>query len=257
MKQVRTIPWPRVIAEGAIIVVSILLAFWIDAWWDRRGASEQEAVLLKSLLADLQDLQAYRQGRDEYIDEIIESARKLLDIGRSSEKPATDREIDFLLEDLTYLAGLHDQGSSVLKMLFSGGALADIQSNELRTALTDLRFALDVEEAQARREQAFIEEQFYPYLDLNASLAQIWGASDGQPGSATVAYSADDYPIGREAVLHSEISHRGLLEDRTFQNLLIRRILTLTNVKGWEDSAYDVDARLQDNISLIEEILVE
>jgi len=27
------IPWRRVIAEGTIIVASILLAFWIDAKW--------------------------------------------------------------------------------------------------------------------------------------------------------------------------------------------------------------------------------
>jgi hypothetical protein len=30
------IPWKRLSAEGLAIVVSILLAFWIDAWWDTR-----------------------------------------------------------------------------------------------------------------------------------------------------------------------------------------------------------------------------
>jgi hypothetical protein len=33
MTLVRNIHWPRIIAEGTVIVVSILLAFWIDAWW--------------------------------------------------------------------------------------------------------------------------------------------------------------------------------------------------------------------------------
>ena len=32
----RPIPWLRVFAEGAVIVVSILLAFGIDAWWEGR-----------------------------------------------------------------------------------------------------------------------------------------------------------------------------------------------------------------------------
>jgi hypothetical protein len=31
------IPWPRILAEGAAIVVSILLAFAIDAAWQHRG----------------------------------------------------------------------------------------------------------------------------------------------------------------------------------------------------------------------------
>lgn len=33
MKQ---IPWKRLLVEGAAIVASILLAFWIDAWWQDR-----------------------------------------------------------------------------------------------------------------------------------------------------------------------------------------------------------------------------
>ena len=30
----RSIPWPRILAEGVAIVVSILLAFGIQAWWE-------------------------------------------------------------------------------------------------------------------------------------------------------------------------------------------------------------------------------
>lgn len=42
MKQSRSIPWPRIFAEGTIIVASILLAFWIDAWWDGSLKSPDE-----------------------------------------------------------------------------------------------------------------------------------------------------------------------------------------------------------------------
>lgn len=40
------IPWLRVIAEGVVVVVSILLAFGIDAWWEDRQdrAFEREAL---------------------------------------------------------------------------------------------------------------------------------------------------------------------------------------------------------------------
>ena len=46
MKLVQNIHWPRILAEGAVIVISILLAFWIDAWWDRQQDAAQEKVLL-------------------------------------------------------------------------------------------------------------------------------------------------------------------------------------------------------------------
>jgi hypothetical protein len=37
------IPWKRIAAEGAAVVVSILIAFWIDAWWQER--SERVALV--------------------------------------------------------------------------------------------------------------------------------------------------------------------------------------------------------------------
>lgn len=43
MKIAQNIPWPRILAEGAVIVASILLAFWIDAWWADRQL-EQETM---------------------------------------------------------------------------------------------------------------------------------------------------------------------------------------------------------------------
>ena len=37
----KQIPWMRVLVEGMVIVVSILLALALDAWWD--GVKEGEA----------------------------------------------------------------------------------------------------------------------------------------------------------------------------------------------------------------------
>ncbi len=39
----------RFAAEGLVIVLSILIAFWIDAWWDGRQEAEQEAGVLEAL----------------------------------------------------------------------------------------------------------------------------------------------------------------------------------------------------------------
>jgi hypothetical protein len=42
----RKIPWGRILAEGILIVVSILLAFSIEAWWARRGERRDEVDAL-------------------------------------------------------------------------------------------------------------------------------------------------------------------------------------------------------------------
>jgi hypothetical protein len=50
----RSIPWPRILAEGVAIVVSILLAFGIQAWWEERQALSLEADLLAALAEELE-----------------------------------------------------------------------------------------------------------------------------------------------------------------------------------------------------------
>ena len=40
----REIPWTTLFIEGVAIVVSILLAFAIDAWWDQRKGRAEERL---------------------------------------------------------------------------------------------------------------------------------------------------------------------------------------------------------------------
>jgi len=49
----RQVPWPRIFAEGLAIVVSILLAFGIQAWWEERQERAVEKALLAGLIEDL------------------------------------------------------------------------------------------------------------------------------------------------------------------------------------------------------------
>jgi hypothetical protein len=250
-------PWKRLSLEAAAIVASILLAFWIDAGWDQREDAARERVVLETLLADMREFQLGREARDVYLDAIIESGRSLLDIGRAVKPDATDREIDHLLNDMTYTSSVSTKGLPILELLFEGGDLVTIESDVLRTCLADFRYSLGVEIFYNSREIEFVDNILYPFLDANSSLAQIWGADDGQPGETKADINSTKFPTGREAIHHSETSHRELLENRQFQNILIRRILTLTNAKGWEDSAYDVDAKLRECIALIESALAD
>jgi hypothetical protein len=54
MQKVRDIPWSRIGAESVAIVVSILLAFAINAWWGDRLERGLESQQLERLRAELQ-----------------------------------------------------------------------------------------------------------------------------------------------------------------------------------------------------------
>ena len=75
------ISYPRLFAEGAAIVISILLAFAIEAWWDDRKDRIKEEELLVSLAAEIQGnlvgLQrelSYRNAASLSIDHFFEAA---------------------------------------------------------------------------------------------------------------------------------------------------------------------------------------
>lgn len=61
MPDTKTIPWKRISAEGVAIVLSILLAFSIDAWWDRQVEKNSLVEYLSSfeeeLIASREDIE--------------------------------------------------------------------------------------------------------------------------------------------------------------------------------------------------------
>jgi hypothetical protein len=53
MPNTREIQWKRILPEGVAIVVSILLAFWIDAWWDGQVERQDLVEFLSSFREEL------------------------------------------------------------------------------------------------------------------------------------------------------------------------------------------------------------
>ena len=58
MERLRTIPWPRIFAEGTAVVVSILLAFAIDAWWQELREEADYRAQVETLLGEFRESKA-------------------------------------------------------------------------------------------------------------------------------------------------------------------------------------------------------
>jgi hypothetical protein len=70
----RRVPWLRLLAEGGVIIASVLLALAADAWWDGRQERVEEAQTLAGLR---NELRANRETVAQGID-IISEARDQL-----------------------------------------------------------------------------------------------------------------------------------------------------------------------------------
>ena len=116
--------------DAALIVVSILIAFSLDAWWDGQSKASEEREVLVALQAELagsrielDSVMTFNQSQVERIDHILEPGDTP---GRSAERGAIFRAVN---GGMTF-----DPSLSAVETILAGG-LDRISNPELRTAI--------------------------------------------------------------------------------------------------------------------------
>ena len=177
--------WRRVVAEGFIIVFSILLAFGIEAGWSQRGERQDEAHALQGLRDEfVENLDRLASARSEHA-EVRDAAIRLLPMTG----PVADQRVPDLSMDTLVMALI--AGPKVLLVtatydaLIASGRIQLLQSAGLRrelagwaTTVTDLR----EEERDAFRQMdqrllPFLWD-FVPIVTLDVNVLQTYQGSD-------------------------------------------------------------------------------
>lgn len=233
MENNRQIPWRRVLLEGAVIVVSILLAFSIDAWWSNRIEQQREREQLVSMLTEFE---ASLSGLDEVLTSIqghasdVESLIALL-------KAAGDEPVmvpgPLLGSAITWRTS--DVSTSTLDALMASGDLNLLRNVELRANLAGLpAFLLDVTEDEIIA-QNFAETEMSIFLARQGlaeiaylNRAGVSGAEGMQGLSAPAEISVLPSPelIGFLTArrVHFSYSEIGLPTVRSYLQMLIEQI---------------------------------
>ena len=230
MKSLPSIPWPRIFAEGAIIVISILLAFAIDAWWDDRNAQQDEAIYLSTLRSVLIEQQREINVGLAFADELRDATRKILGAAVGSDAALTDDELDRALERLTWIVASPIEPE--LRWLLSENRIGLVSDPELVNELGTLRLNIFEWDRSHTATRSFYYDDLMPYLRKHASLPQINSISGQEPGTS------DQFPV-HERELRERVSHQFLLQDQEFTNLLQDFEWRLTNVIDWRTTAIE------------------
>ena len=209
----QSIQWGRLSAEGVAIVVSILLAFGIQAWWDEREQLDDERIVLQSLLTDISRLQI-RLVKDKRIsDFLIESAVKLLQAAADLSQPINEQEIDILISNLLLVHAGSDWESGPLNSLMMGGDISRISNTNLVQKLADLQTKIKRLQGNWRSESSDFGDML-PFLRRNANLVQIVVSSAGEPEMI----SEFKFP---ELTVSNRRKHSELLSMTEFQGFLV------------------------------------
>lgn len=216
-----TIPWSRVLAEGAIIVVSILLAFAIDAGWESRQAAQWR----REALVDLRrEAESNRDGLEQYIalyEAAVGAATRIYSDPASLRGLSTDSLARVFA--LSVFMPTFDPDDAALNSLVRSGQFDRIEDRRLRTAISQW---VDLSEdlAENRRDsERTRDELFFLLRDrrLNGEFDAFFepvgtGAAEqtGVLGGVEVA-AAYGLPQGLTVLLH----------DPEFQELVAYRAM--------------------------------
>lgn len=157
------IPWFRIVAEGAAIVVSILLAFAIDAWWDSRQALETER---DHLLALVNQFHAVRDMVDQEIglaERAEQGVRRLIDL---SPEAAVGRGPDSIGVTIarTFVVGRPNMPTGALDALVASGNVSLIGDVNLATELARWPAVMAEVHENATWLIEYRNERFVPFL---------------------------------------------------------------------------------------------
>lgn len=233
-------------------MVGILLALWVDAWWnDRQDAIEERAILipLRAEIVQLLEDVAYNRTRAKAIQA---STTILANLSFQGATPEQADEVDRLLRDFMWHVDASFTDAPVLESLFLTGDLSLISNSGLRREIAETQVRLSRLRREIERESNYYNQTVIPYLQRNAELAHFYTHESIEPGFPATPETTYIYPGLTKTPLVSQIEFIGV---REFQNILLHRLTTLINALWWWENN-ELDEGLGQVLNLIDQRLV-
>jgi hypothetical protein len=146
-KSLKTILW-----EGLAIVLSILLAFAIDAWWQERAERVEEKEVLKSLTLEFEANLAEAELIISIHDRQIQSVAKLMTLKEHEILELSSEEVASMIIAMANPWGF-DAVRGAVDALVGSGKLGILQNRKLSEALTTF---IGMDEAAAQDREILI-----------------------------------------------------------------------------------------------------
>jgi hypothetical protein len=163
VSELQQVPWRRLVAEAAAIVLSILLAFAIDAWWDDRRERRAELILFERLQADFREIDAMLRVAEEDHAFTQRACIRLLEVEVGGTVPPTP-EFDAMVAKVFLASRTFNPGTGSVQAFLGSEAAQHIRNQRLADRL--LKWSGLVEELQEEEAslQKGVSERWTPYL---------------------------------------------------------------------------------------------
>ena len=212
----------RLLLEGIVVILSILIAFGLDAWWDR-------SVERRDFLDDLTNVEQELASNIEAVTAAVEfqsravaSIDVLLDHAAATPVGAPMSVADTVILQAFVSTPSYDPSTGAIDALIASGRLSDLDDAELKSILTDFRTAvLDIREDELAARSAAHDRVLLLFWDSPAIASAF--------GRVNEIY---DEGFGREAMAFEmvELPHMDGFSNR----LRFRRAWVIASVRELE-----------------------
>ena len=210
MKDIQKIQWKRIGAEAAAIVVSILLAFGIDAWWGNRAEEILARKYVDYLIAEarenlqgLHDLVIYHDGKKSQTIELIGL------LASDNPQESNDR-IRRLVLDVMYFGG-YQPVTSALDNIIGDGGLGQLNDPQTQLAISQYAQAIKDHNLLQAELADLVVNDFTVFLADRIPFLAVGFAGRALPDAAPESAFVFDAMV--------------LVGSMEFENMMVRRIV--------------------------------
>ena len=217
-KKSRSKPAVRAAKEFALILISILVAFALDAWWDNSVLERQTNNELESVKVELTQTVQELEELDTGLQSMRQAVVTLLHNIAPDAEPLSLDSLATLM-DLSFRMNTVEVQFGSVQSLLSSGAFASIREPELKIALA----AYPARTARIRTEtQALVDNREYIVQYLNdkmptLSITQKTGQMEAYPHTS---FSIATVVVQRDMTLEGLFSSRGMGIEDTLEEVL-------------------------------------
>ena len=178
MQYSQNIPLKRLVTEGAAIVVSILIAFWIDAWWQERG---EQIALIEYLVHFENEVIENDQLIDKHIEnnstDLIALHKVLLALSDNNQQPLPEAFKNDLGDALWIRSPT--VGTNALKDLISSGNLRLVHDPNVKKKMNEYQNNVEYLDFSYGFSSSIYLDHVLPALSPYVSLSELgWSEYD-------------------------------------------------------------------------------
>lgn len=199
--------WPRILAEAVVVVVSILLAFGIDAWWQDRQVRAEEQQILRGLHEEFLSIHEVLERHLALHVINLQSLEDLLFMIDSEPSDDAGETVEAALQEMV-TPTTSDLGNGTLGALLGSGRLDILTSTTLRSRLAAWEGVMGEVWDDQHDNVKMVYELYIPYF-----------VSESVPVGASMRRWYDDWPIPLNSIAEDPDAISRLFDDSRFRVL--------------------------------------